>query len=260
MTKPSLAVETFSLNENNTDLLLLGIDGIEKANIDFSEAVYYKHITSDNSIKNVIGVGPENKFLYKIASYKDNAVVACEYGIGYAYEMDERTYFKRDRPLIQGKNEIQKQVIYNNGLRFYSPPNSTNVITSEIPTNITGLYFEKNMILVSRDAFVPHPMKILDNSFLARIGDSDLYSVKFDSKEFSDLVASAINNYSKQLAMKSSKLSVNKASIKHLQLEPSSKTNAKKGTFIYDEDNDVVKFYNGKIWRTLQWAEEENPE
>ena len=81
--------------------------------------------------------------------------------------------------------------------------------------------------------------------------------MSFNSKEFADIVTESLTKYTKQLSLKASKLSVNKLSVKHLQLESSSDLNVKKGTFIYDETTDTVKFYNGSKWRTLQWVDEE---
>jgi hypothetical protein len=260
MTKPNLAIETFSFSENNADILLIGIDNIDKANIYFSEAHYYKYITDNNSVKNVMGIGPENKFFYKIAAYKDNNLVSYEYGVGYAYDLDGSTYFKRETPMLYGKNENHQRVLQNSQSRFYSPPGAINIITSEIPPNNTALYFEKNSILASKDAFLPHPIKILDNSFLARVSEDDLSSLSFDSKDFSDIVVTALTKYTKQLALKCSKLNANKLAVKQLQLESSDGAGAKAGTFVYDNETDTVKFYNGNRWRTLKWADEENPE
>lgn len=259
MAKTSQAIESVKPcdDPNSNDLLLCGIDDIQHANIEFSEAVYYKRITDDNKVANSIGLGPDNKFFYRLVCYKDNAIVGHETGIGYAYELDGKQYFKRETPLIHGKNEKHLQVVNNNSLRFYFPLDSTSILSSDIPPNLSLLFHTKNCVLISKDAFVPRSLEILDNCVLASI-DGNLTNLSFDSQTFSDIVSEALKKHTKQLSLKTSKLSVNKLSVKQLQLDPSSDLNVKKGTLIYDETTDTVKFYNGSKWRTLKWAEDES--
>jgi hypothetical protein len=255
-----IAIETFQEGDlDNPDIILSGLAGIEKANYELSEAYYYKHISDENKISNVIGLGPNHKFFYKISSYKDNVVVAYEKGIGYAYQHNGQTYFKRLIPLVYGKNESHAQIISDNKLRFYFQEGATNVIISEIPPNLALLYHSENSLVVANDSFFPINLELPNNSFLATVNE-EICSLSFDSKEFSEYVSQALCNYTKQLSLRTSKLNANKLSTKQLQLEPSSGTNAKKGTFIYDDETDTVKFYNGEKWRTLQWVDEEKSE
>jgi hypothetical protein len=257
--KPSQAIEAVKPcdDPSSSDLLLCGIDDIQRASIEFSEAVYYKHITEDNTVSNAIGLGPNNKFFYRLVCYQNNVIVGHETGIGYAYEVEGKHYFKRDLPLVHGKNEKHLQVITNNCLRFHFPPDSTSILSSDIPPNLSLLFHTKNCVLASRDQFAPSALEILDNCVLTSM-HGELTNLAFDSKTFSDIIAEALNKYTKQLVLKTSKLSVNKLSVKHLQLDSSSDLNVKKGTFIYDETTDTVKFYNGSKWRTLKWAEDES--
>lgn len=254
------AIETFVPVENSSDLLLLGIDGIQHANPDFAAAHYYKTISDNNKITKLIGSGPLNKFFYKICSYKDNVVVGYERGIGYAYIDNDKEYFKREIPLIYGKNETHVQYIENNILRFIPSNETTNIITYEIPPTLTALYYDKNCLLVSKDSFCPSSLQIAENSFVGRVGEYDVNNINFDSSDFVDIVASALCKYSKQISLKCSKLNANKLAIKQLQLEDNDGSGARAGTFVYDKENDVVKFYNGTTWRSLKWVDEEKTE
>ncbi len=256
---PKIAIETCKQGDlDNNDIILCGLLDIEKGSIVLSEAKYYNYISNENSIANTIGFGPDNKFFYKISSYKDNAVVGYEKGIGYAYEHNNQIYFKREVPLIYGKNENHVQFIKSSS-RFYFPEDSISVIVSEIPPSLALLYHAQNSLVVARDPFFPVTLSLPNDSLLATINDN-ICALSFDSKEFSDYVSEALSKYSKQLSLRTSKLNVNKLAAKQLQLEPSSGTNAKKGTFIYDEETDTVQFYNGEKWRTLQWVDEEKAE
>ena len=254
--KPAQAIELVSNIEGTSNLLLRGVEGVQNASFQLSEAHYYKHITDDNSVVNVIGSGPDNRFFYKLLSYKDNEVVGYECGVGYASD----NVFIREMPLYYGKHENQVQKIVNNKLRFYCDPEATNIIISDTPSNWAFLLHNNNCVVCSRDKLTPKVIHINDNSFLARVNDSDLASVSFHSKEFSDVIAESLTKYTNQLSFKCSKLNANKLAVKQLQLESSNEHGAKAGTFIYDKETDSVKFYNGTVWRSLKWADEEKAE
>lgn len=249
--KPSQGIEIVSNVDNSNDLLLCGIDGIDRANYDLSAAQYYGTISQDNSINNVFGLGEENKFFYLLASYKNNVIVKHENGIGYAYELDGKFYFKRSLPMTHGKQMGHNQLINSMNSKFICDQDAVNIIASYTPADYALAYHDKNSILCSTHQFIPRCVQVSPHSFLARINDNDISNVYFDSKEFADIIISAVERY---------KLNVNKFSVKQLQLNPASHSGAKKGTMIYDEDSDSIKFYNGTVWRTLRWAEDEKAE
>jgi len=258
MTKPSQAIELVANVDDSNDLLLCGIDGIQHANYDYSAAHYYGTISSDNSVSNVFGLGENNKFFYILMSFRDNQIVRYEAGTGYGYEKDGKHYFNRYLPMYEGKNPQHQQLVKKNKEKYICLDDAVNVLVSSFPPDYSLMFYDKNCVLSSFDKSVPHAIQVLENSFLARVDVNDISNVSFDSKVFSDIIAEALTKYTKQLSLKASKLSVGKLSAKHFQLEPSSDLNVKKGTFIYDETTDTVKFYNGEKWRTLKWVDEES--
>lgn len=258
--KPSQAIELVSNIEDSNDLLLCGIDGLENASIKFSSARYYNHITDENSVANVFGFGPQNMFFYSILSYRDNNLIRHESGVGYAYKKEDKACFHRHLPIYYGKTIDDKRLIKSDISRYECINDCVNILISSVPQDYMLSFYDKNCIIISKDKFVPIPLQISENSFLARINDNDLSSVSFDDKEFSEIIVESLSRYNKQLSLKSSKLNASKLAVKQLQLEPSREMNVKKGTFIYDELTDTVKFYNGEKWRTLQWVEEKNLE
>jgi hypothetical protein len=256
--KPSQAIEIVSNVENSNDLLLCGIDGIENANYDYSVAYHYGTISSNNSVSNVFGLGENNKFFYILMCFRNNEIIRYESGNGYAYEKNGKQYFHRYLPMYEGKNPEHQQLVKKNQEKFICINDAVNVLVSSFPPDYSLNFYDKNCILASLDKSIPHAIQVLENSFLARVDVNDISSVSFDSKVFSDIVAEALTKYTKQLSLKTSKFSINKLSVKQLQLEPFIDSNVKKGTFIYDETTDTVKFYNGEKWRTLQWVDEES--
>lgn len=254
--KPNQAIEVIYPSEDGNDILLCGIDDIQHANYELSVALYEQHINENNLVKNVIGIGPDKQFFYTISSFKDNRSIFYESGIGYAYEKDGKCYFNRTLPLYSGKTRDSKNPLARNS-KFIFHEDTINILYSSVPDHFAYLFFDNNCILSSAASLAPVPIQVQENSFLARVSDNDLSSVSFSDKAFSDIIAEALTKYTKQLSLKTSKLSANKLSVKHLQLEPSNDTNVKKGTFVYDEATDSIKFYNGEKWRTLKWADEE---
>lgn len=258
MTKPSQAIELVSNEEGSNDLLLCGIDGIEHADYNFSSSYYYGEISSNNSVSNVFGLGEHNKFFYTLLSFRNNQIIRYEAGTGYAYEKDGKNYFHRYLPMYEGKNENQTQLVPRGKISYACINDAVNILVSSYPPNYSLIFHDKNCLLSSIDKTIPHCLQVLENSFLARVNDNDLSNLSFDSQTFSDIITEALKKHTKQLSLKTSKLSVNKLSVKQLQLDPSSDLNVKKGTLIYDETTDTVKFYNGSKWRTLKWAEDES--
>lgn len=257
MTKPNQAIELVSNVDDTNDLLLGGIDGIQYANYDFSSAHYTGAIGDQNSVSNVFGLGEDNKFFYTLLSFRDNEIVRYESGVGYGYEKDGKQYFCRYLPAYEGKHPQQQQLVSKKKNTYICDKGAVNVLMSSYPANYSYLFHDSNCIISSIDTSTPYPVHVKEHSFLARLNDNNLASVPFDSKAFSEIVAESLTKYNKQLSLKASKLNANKLSVKQLQLEPTSDLNVKKGTFIYDEESDTVKFFNGIRWRTLAWVEDE---
>jgi hypothetical protein len=256
MTKLNQAVEIVKNIPNSPDLLLCGVEGVDQANYHFSVAHYEGHISEKNNVQNVFGNRP---FFYNILSFRNNQAFRYESGTGHYYEFEGQPRFKRLAPLFTGKNYEQQQVAKPDSI-YYCSEDSVNVLVSIPPDNLRHLLFDSNCLVVSFDKYNPLAVKIEDNSFLARVGENDLSNVSFSGPEFVDLVVKALSKHTKQVSLQSSKVDCSKLSVKQLQLISGSASNAKKGTLIYDEESDCVKFYNGKEWKVLKWQNENQAE
>jgi hypothetical protein len=258
MSQLNQAIEAFKNIENSTDLLLCGHDDIEKANYELSVAKYYSHIDENNCIKSVFGLGEDNQFFYTALSFINNSMCRYECGIGYAYEHNNIIRFCRKMPLFGGKNSSSKIPVEPNS-EYPAPENSTSILIGSAPSDYTLLFCDKNYILTSLAPLFPVGIPVKPHSLLGRL-DGDLSNISLEDDSLADYVVDILCRYSKQLSLKTSKLNANKLAIKQLQLEPSSGNAAKKGTFIYDEETDTIKFFNGEKWRTLKWVDEEKAE
>jgi hypothetical protein len=258
MAKIPSAIESVKTIENSTDLLLCGFEDIHKASLEIASAHYYGYIDDANLISSVFGLGEENQFLYTIVSFKDNNVVRYELGVGYAYQFEDQIRFCRKMPIMEGKNFDFKHTISSIS-NYYAPKNSFTIITASPAENYSHHFYDKNYILKSLAPFYPVGMLVKPHSLVGRL-DGDLSNISLDDDSLTDYVVDMLCRYSKQLNLKTSKLNANKLAIKQLQLEPSSGNAAKKGTFIYDEETDTIKFFNGEKWRTLKWVDEEKAE
>jgi hypothetical protein len=259
MRKAIIAIETFELCEtNNPDLLLTGHSNICNANNDYMLMCKASDLSDDSLIKNFIGLGEENTFNYIIESFIDKKQTIFETGIGYAYEINNKCYFKKICAITHGTNYNDATLCIKQPHYQYDPK-SVNIIRSYIPDKYFQTLHFDNSLLISTAPYTPSCLHIKKNSIAGRF-DGDITSISLTSKEFASFVINAIREYTNQLTLKSSKLDAKFISTGSLQLKPSNINNAKKGTLVYDETTDSVKFYNGTNWRILKWEEKENQE
>lgn len=221
MTKQTPAIELVSNIDDSNDLLLCGIDGIDKGNYRLSFAQYYGVINESSLIHNHFALGEDNKFFYSLFSIDDNTVVRYESGFGYIYQKDSQRLLHRSIPIFEGKRLDHRQLVKSSDVRFVCDPTRVNILLATYPEDYAFAFHDDNCILTSKALAHPHSVQVKPHSFLARVEDGDLKSVSFFSDEFSDIVSKSIKQFS------------------------------------YDEKTDSLKFFDGTRWRSLQWAENE---
>jgi hypothetical protein len=221
MTKQTPAIELVSNLDNSNDLVLCGIDGIDRANYKLSFAQYYGIINEDCLIHKHFEFGEDNKFYYTVLSLVDNEVVRHESGFGYIYQDGPNRILKRSIPIFEGKRLDHRQLVKSISVKFVCDPSRINLLIASYPEEYAFALHDDNCVLSSKGFARPHSIQIKPHSFLARVNDSDLRSVSFVSDEFSDIVSKSIKHFS------------------------------------YDEKTDSLKFFDGTRWRSLQWSENE---
>jgi hypothetical protein len=236
------------------DIKLLGISDLSKVNDSFRLALECKSITIDNLLSSVYDF--DTKFFYVIEKVKDNVQSIRERGIGYLYKQDEDIYLKREQPICFNLNNDNNNYPCVNGpTDFIKDDEDTFILISSTvpPTYIENLY-TSNCLITSSSPFYPQPIEIQPNSLVGRL-QGDLQSLSLDDEDFVDSLIDCLSSFTKQLKLKTSKLDVKRLGTPLLQFTPTKNPQAKKGCLYYDEDTDLLKYFDGSRWRELTWKE-----
>lgn len=254
-----MAIEVAANNPNNTDLELIGLSELEHCDI-FKEVLRSNSIDSSHLLRNSIGLN--NYFYYSIECIpnnkknKHNCVrggCVSERGVGYLYEQDNKFFLKREIPV---SNTYADGNTVNNTLgnpqHFICCDDSyTVLITAVLPTTVLEALVIPHSALVSgENSFIPAPVQIKENSFLARLADN-IQSLSFSSEHFINIIISIISNFSKQLKLKTSKLTVKRVETNIIDIKPSNSHKAVRGSLCYDEQSNKLKFYDGEKWKQI---------
>jgi hypothetical protein len=232
-TSNQLAIESFESIINCYDLKLLGSP--------------HPYSNENNSFSNIFGNNV--KFFYKAVKIKNNAIVKYEVGLGYL----EDNILKRFNPLYHGLSE--GPLPSSNGPQYFvAETGESLVVTSHVPTNFNELLCDPNCVIASVAPHISHPVHIPNNSFLGRLDDnvqSIPFSELFNHPELISAILDVITTYSKQLSLRTSKLDAKRLCTDSLQLNSNDKILDKKGTLGFDGKD--LKFYDGEVWRILEW-------
>lgn len=243
------AIEALSNCDQNNDLVFVGTNSLSQVCSLLKSSVETGLINSDHSFSKVFGYN--TNFYYVIEQVEKDVVVNYERGIGYVYEQNGNNYLKRLRSFVTGKNSVEAAVNKTNTPFEFRCYNSCNlVIYSSLPPTYIECLAPEHCVLTSSQSFLPQPVVLNTNSFLARINDN-IESVSFDDERLIDKITSLISQFTKQLKLKTSKLTTKKAEFETLQLTPSTDTTAKAGTLRYDKQSNKLMLFDGQSWRTV---------
>jgi hypothetical protein len=201
-------------------------------------------------------------FYFATKTTLDNQLLIQEYGIGYLYSEDNKVFLKRNLPLFYSTPSLPSPARCDNGPIDVMVDNSNSKLTVLCTSPLSYLenYYTDHCVLASSHPFTPQPVVVETNSLLGRL-ENNVDSLSFkklcENKEFISEVMLLISKYSKQLSLKTSKLDIKKLSSNILNLNKSSKHNAKTGDIIYDEADSNIKYYDGSNWRTLLYKDDE---
>lgn len=255
-----LAVEAANSIPSSTDLQVIELENLANCDI-FKDNLRSGDINQSTTIRSLIGLN--TNFFYSVecvpnASSKKCSLDGCVYerGIGYLYEQGEHVYLKRLLPIINQYSDGSTLHSTHGPQRFKCcDDESTVVITSIVPPSyLEALVVPYSVLVSDKDSFVPTPVQIKPNSFLARLNDS-IQSLAFDSEYFIDIITSIITKFSKQLKLKTSKLCVKRIETDIIDIKPSDNQKAVKGSLVYDNENNTLKFYDGENWRTISFVD-----
>ena len=214
--KNKIAIEAAVYYAPLNSLKLLGTESLYAA---FPDLEISRFNSKDNSFVSIYGF--DNRFFYKIERVRDNEILSFEVGVGYLSTHDGNIVLRRTQPLIyQFEDEPMRSAVNCNPAPFIC--NDTLLVTTYTPTSLTECFTDENMVIVSKDRHIPHPVYLDQHSVLGRVGEKDI-----DSVNIYDLPSVA-------------------------QSVPSVDDAPKvKGLIIYDEEWDILKYYNGTEWREI---------
>lgn len=246
-----VAMEALGNCSNNTDLELLGSCALKNCSTLFKDV----DLCENNSIKNVFGYNVN--FYYVIETVSNNTVSFFERGIAYAYELNEKTYLKRVYPFVHGKN-FQEFMPVHDKVPFpfkCCDNNCYTIIYSSIPQSYLECFVVDNAVLTSSEQFIPNPVRLNNDSILGRLNGS-IESLSLDDNRLVDKITNLVSKFTKQLKLKTSKLSSKRVESEVVDLIPNTDPKAKKGSIYYDSIDNVVKVFNGSEWKTLVFLED----
>lgn len=239
----------------NPDLELIGVLSLKDHSSTLKQAIEAKVLTEDCSFKNIFGYN--TNFYYVIESISNNTVTFFERGVGYVYEQDGKTYLKRSFPFVSGKNPAESQPC-RDGIPhpFLCCGNGCNtMVYSSIPQSYLECFVVDHAILTSSEQYIPNPVQLNNDSVLARL-DGEIESVSLDDNRLIDKIANLVSKFTKQLKLKTSKLSLKRLETEMVDLTPCYNPKAKKGSMYYDELDNTVKVFTGTAWKTFAFSKD----
>lgn len=256
----TLAIEAANSLPNSTDLQLIELENLENCDV-FKDMLRSGEINQNTTIRSLIGLN--TNFFYSVECIPNKNSKKCsldgcvyERGIGYLYEQNSNFFLKRLIPIINQHSDGSSFHNTRGPERFKCcDEESTVVITSVVPPSyLEALAIPYSVLITDKDPFIPTPIQVKPNSFLARLTDS-IQNLSFDSEYFIDLIISIITKFSKQLKLKTSKLCVKRIETDIIDIKSSDNQKAVKGSLVYDNDSNTLKFYDGTSWRTIQFVD-----
>lgn len=254
---PNLILEKANPLPNTFDLHLVGTEALYPYFPDIAQNKDEIN-SANNSFYNTYGTN--HRFYYRIEKYCHNKVEDVEIGIGCLIKDKDIIFLKRLQPFLFQHGQEPLQSCANPIYNFRVCEGDEYIIArSHMPTTPHELLVDPYSLIVSQDFGFPNNLSVKPHSIIAR-ADNNITSLKAADLNtldgFSEATKTAICDYTKQLVLNTSQIYVKKLKTEQLQLMPTNMSAAKKGTLIYNQDEDSLYFFNGDKWRKLVWHEE----
>jgi hypothetical protein len=252
-TTPIQILERGLPTENSCDIFL---SGTEQVCDYFPELRYQKNPPCSSNNSFLVAFGLDNKFYYRLEKYNKKQLIDLEIGIGHLeQEAPDIIFLKRSQPLLykHGDEQIGPVLRPVNAFGCHDPDDYL-VVQSYHAHSLPELLVDPNSLIVST---VDNPVNIVnveENSLIGRL-DGNVTSLSI--LDICNKATNLLIDYTKQIILSCSQLDVKKLKTKILQLAPSKKNQAKKGSIIYNEEHDTIQYFDGSRWRTLLWRFED---
>ena len=255
-TSQTYAVEGASQLEQSTDLKLLGSEYISRVDRNHNIAVQNGQISSiKNSFFSVYGL--DSKFFYHAQQYRSSSILRYEVGLGYLENHDGTFILKRSQPLFFSEYNQEISQVPGNPRPLYCGPDEYLVVTTYLPRTYLEILTDSNCLISSIAPHTPALTYVGENSLVGRFGDfiesypiDQLLSIPLVSQT----VVDTITSYTKQLILKSSKLTCKNVNTEYVALKPlGSKPPEKDGILFFNKEHNTICYYADNCWRELTW-------
>ena len=255
-TSQSYAIEGASQLEGSFDLKLLGTEYISIIDKTHQAAIEHNQISSaTNSFFSVYGLG--HKFFYHAQQFRSSKVFRYEVGLGYLENHDGTFVLKRSQPLFFSEYNQEISQVPGNPRPLYCGPDEFLIVTTYLPRTYIEILTDPNCLISSVAPHTPSLTYVSENSLVGRFGDfiesypiDQLLSIPLVSQT----VVDTITNYTKQLILKSSKLTCKNINTDYVALKPlSSKPPEKDGILFFNKEHNTICYYADNCWRELTW-------
>lgn len=255
-TSQTYAIEGAIQLDGSFDLKLLGSEYISQIDKSHEVAIQNNTISSSkNSFFSVYGL--DCKFFYNAQQFRSSKVFRYEVGLGYLENHDGSFVLKRSQPLFFSEYDQEISQVSGNPRPLVCGPNEFLIVTTYLPRTYLEILTDANCIITSVAPHTPSIVHIDDNSLIGRFGEHiDSHSIEqiFDMPVVSSAVLNTITNHTKQLLLKSSKLTAKNLSTDYVALKPlSSRPPEKDGILFFDKEHNTLCYYADNCWRELTW-------
>lgn len=249
------AIQPLCNCSSNSDLKLVDPSHLCHCCSSLKDCVLSNQISEENSFEHIFGLN--NDFFYIIEQIENEKVINYERGVAFVYSKDGHTYLNRKYSFFVGKNVTEAFPNRTNvPFPFKCYDEHSNIVCySTIPHSYQECLAVDNGVICSSSPLLPHVVSLQEDSLLGRFDDI-VTSISFTDNRLVDKIGHLISKFSKQLKLKTTKLSVKRIEAETVDLLASSNVKAKKGSLYYDESDDTIKVYNGSEWKTVAFVKE----
>jgi len=236
----TLAIELGRANQNDFDVELLGTESLSIVPNLANAVKKGLYSSSVNSFLSVYGL--DCKFFYSIEVDSEDEPFT-ERGVGYIEKRDNTFFLKRARPLyfIEGGSmapAIRMRPIVR-------PVDTKIIVSSYIPASLSEVLADEHSVAICETQHLPTSVALDKYSVLGR-KDGPI-----ESLELSDAVITALKEHTKNIVLKSPKLSVKKLNADSIQLNSSKNAPEQKGTIFMDDKTRNLMYFDGTSWRRI---------
>ena len=209
-----VAFEAAEYSSSLQSLVLLGTEALAT----YLSDVHERNLrSSEHSFVAVYGI--DQHFYYKIERISNGVPCVYEVGVGTVTQSEGNIILERTHPILyKYKDEEPRLLLNQTPPPFFKDKDDIIIVSSYIPSSLAEALPSAHTIVTSSAPHCPQPVEIQENSLLGRL-DGDVESLSIE------------------------KLPAVAPTFDSVRDAPEIK-----GSIIFDNEWNVLKYYNGKEW------------